>query len=381
MKKPWVVLAAICATMLFQGAQIGGIQVLLADIGQEFGLDVSQSGQLASLQYICVIAAPLAVGGLADRFGKGNVVKMAMLVYLAGCVIASSAPLVAVLVIALLLVGGGYGVLTAVSCTWLEQLYPGKGGRCQSLTQCAFGLAAFLSPLCIRVMHLSWRGLFQSVAMGMLLCLLPLCLYRDDAPLKAPRCEAIRKEKSYLVLLMLCMVVGVGLESGITYYAVSLFLERAWQETWGAYALAAFWLAVMAGRLLFSQLSVRVLKAISILECTITALLVGVYLSRWPEATVLLFALLGLAVSAVGPMLVGEAAASYRAASGRAAGLVVSASGMGSVLALVLMGWIGKRTSVSQAYLLLSVLAAVGATIALLGAKQKQKRREEVLHL
>ena len=28
MKKPWVVLAAICATMLFQGAQIGGIQVL-----------------------------------------------------------------------------------------------------------------------------------------------------------------------------------------------------------------------------------------------------------------------------------------------------------------------------------------------------------------
>ena len=58
MKKPWVVLAAICATMLFQGAQIGGIQVLLADIGQEFGLDVSQSGQLASLQYICVIAAP-----------------------------------------------------------------------------------------------------------------------------------------------------------------------------------------------------------------------------------------------------------------------------------------------------------------------------------
>ena len=117
MKKPWVVLAAICATMLFQGAQIGGIQVLLADIGQEFGLDVSQSGQLASLQYICVIAAPLAVGGLADRFGKGNVVKMAMLVYLAGCVIASSAPSVAVLVIALLLVGGGYGVLTAVSCT------------------------------------------------------------------------------------------------------------------------------------------------------------------------------------------------------------------------------------------------------------------------
>ena len=217
--------------------------------------------------------------------------------------------------------------------------------------------------------------------MGMLLCLLPLCLYRDDAPLKAPRCEAIRKEKSYLVLLMLCMVVGVGLESGITYYAVSLFLERAWQETWGAYALAAFWLAVMAGRLLFSQLSVRVLKAISILECTITALLVGVYLSRWPEATVLLFALLGLAVSAVGPMLVGEAAASYRAASGRAAGLVVSASGMGSVLALVLMGWIGKRTSVSQAYLLLSVLAAIGATIALLGAKQKQKKREEVLHL
>lgn len=173
----------------------------------------------------------------------------------------------------------------------------------------------------------------------------------------------------------------MGLESGITYYAVSLFLERAWQETWGAYALAAFWLAVMAGRLLFSQLSVRVLKAISILECTITALLVGVYLSRWPEATVLLFALLGLAVSAVGPMLVGEAAASYRAASGRAAGLVVSASGMGSVLALVLMGWIGKRTSVSQSYLLLSVLAAVGATIALLGAKQKQKKREEVLHL
>ena len=166
MKKPWVVLAAICATMLFQGAQIGGIQVLLADIGQEFGLDVSQSGQLASLQYICVIAAPLAVGGLADRFGKGNVVKMAMLVYLAGCVIASSAPSVAVLVIALLLVGGGYGVLTAVSCTWLEQLYPGKGGRCQSLTQCTFGLAAFLSPLCIRVMHLSWRGLFQLVAMG-----------------------------------------------------------------------------------------------------------------------------------------------------------------------------------------------------------------------
>ena len=378
MKKPGVVLAAICAAMLFQGAQIGGIQTLLAGIGREFGLDVSQTGQLASLQYICVIAAPLTVSGLADRFGKGRAVKAAMLVYLAGCVIASSALSAEALVVGLLLVGGGYGVLMAVSCAWLEQLYPGKGSRCQSLTQCAFGLAAFLSPLCIRTVHLSWRGLFQAVAAGMLLCLLPLCLYRDVPP-EASLCEAIRTGKGDLALLMLCMVMGVGLESGVTYFAVSLFLERAWQETWGAYALSAFWLAVMAGRFLFSRLSVRVLKAVGLLECAVTALLAGVYFSEGPKTTVLLFALLGLAVSAVGPMLVGEAAASYRAASGRAAGLVVSASGVGSVLALVLMGWIGKRMSVSQAYLLLAVLAAAGAAVALLGAKQK--KREEVLRL
>ena len=58
---------------------------------------------------------------------------------------------------------------------------------------------------------------------------------------------------------------------------------------------------------------------------------------------------------------------------------MVSASGVGSVLALVLMGWIGKRMSVSRAYLLLAVLAAAGAAVALLGAKQK--KREEVLRL
>ena len=111
MKKPWVVLAAICATMLFQGAQIGGIQVLLADIGQEFGLDVSQSGQLASLQYICVIAAPLAVGGLADRFGKGKDGDAGIFSRLRHCILSA--------------IGSGAGYSTSSSRRWIRRTYGG----------------------------------------------------------------------------------------------------------------------------------------------------------------------------------------------------------------------------------------------------------------
>ena len=375
-KKPETILLAICSSMFFLGFQVGGLQLMVLQISEDFALSPSQAGILISAQYLCTIAIPLIIGLLSDRIGKKYVLISTQILYCIGCVGVCASPSYYALAGSTLLVGAGYGAVQAASCAVLTDVYGVRSSKYQNLAQCMFSLSAFLAPLFMQYTGLLWRSVFGVSGFGIFICSLGLLLGRYEIPnggiSKDGRLifQWKRQIHKQLLLLMLCMILCVGLENGITYFSSLLFAQRNWGNVLAAYALSAFWIAVTIMRLVFSMLNADTLKLVSRLLFCLGLVLLLICQANHPFFVVVLFGIAGGCISTLGPSLIGRATMICPSSTGIASSLMISASGIGSVIMPIIMGGMANYFSITLSYLGIALFAFCGS---LLTQKIRQK--------
>lgn len=104
-------LFALLSVMMFAlGLQVGGFNLVIAPVAEEYQLSNTLMGSLATFQYIAIMIAPIVFGGLSDRRGRKNVIVAFSLLFLAGCAFTLFIPSVAGFIAGVFLIGAGASV-------------------------------------------------------------------------------------------------------------------------------------------------------------------------------------------------------------------------------------------------------------------------------
>jgi len=167
--RPGVALAATLAIQIFVSLAATATAVLAPEIAQTFGIAPKWVGVFIGLVYAGAMLASLACGGFIERFGAIRVSQGAVVLCAIGAVVigAASDRDVALLVVAALVIGVGYGPITpASSHVLIRTARPDKLALTFSIKQTGVPAGAALAGAALPGLALAvgWRTAFVIVA-------------------------------------------------------------------------------------------------------------------------------------------------------------------------------------------------------------------------
>ena len=258
--RPGWVLALLCTVLFFYGFYLGGVQLVISEVSREYGQNAAGMGGLVAAQHVAAVVLPVVLGALADRIGKKPVLCIFAAVFAVGCFLAGLSKNLGVYVIGAVCVGAGYSVCESVSSAVLSELDAEKGARYINLSQALLSLGAVISPFLVQWLqksrHASWRlpFLICAAAYTLLALLLLLTVFpkRQTVTQKKTKARTNFFASRAFRLLFFSILLYVGLENGISYFAESLFSVRLSAGDLAAAAISAYWIGMTVSRMLFS---------------------------------------------------------------------------------------------------------------------------------
>ena len=206
------------------------VQLVISEVSREYGQNATGMGGLVAAQHVAAVVLPVVLGALADRIGKKPVLCIFAAVFAAGCFLAGLSKNLGVYVIGAVCVGAGYSVCESVSSAVLSELDAKKGARYINLSQALLSLGAVISPFLVQWLqksrHASWRLPFLICAAAYTLLALLLLLTVFPKRQIVTQREATARTDFFASrafrLLFFSILLYVGLENGISYFAESL---------------------------------------------------------------------------------------------------------------------------------------------------------------
>jgi len=355
-----------CGLLFFIGFEVGALQFVLLGVTGEFALGGAMVGTLLATKYFAMMIGQPVFAILADRAGKKPVILVSMSLFIAGCAAVAGAPVLSIFVIGMFVAGMGYGVTESLICAVLVDVFPDKAERYANLSQGAFSLGAMVGPLAAsQVSSFANARLVFLVAVLGFVALLPLF-----AAIPLPRVRPA-KEKTKLSLrggpailfaaLLFAIFIYGGAETSAAGFFNSLFSQALHVPEFGAFAISAFWLAMMASRVLFGVFNLPAKWVV--LGCMVAWAVVFAVISanHSPMFSLILAALAGMAAGPVWAMLISFAAKEFPAYSGTAVSLMAMGSGLGATLVPIMIGWTADSYSLHFAMLVIGGSMLVGA--------------------
>jgi fucose permease len=350
--------------------------IVLAILGTVFGLpamrarlqiSLAQQGTLFLLLYLGIFIASLLVGPLIDHLGaKVNLLTSSLIVALAMILFAGAHSFAAASGAAILLGFGGGGLNTCTNAL-VSDLYVERRGPMLNLLGIFFGVGAISIPL----MAVSIEGRFTIPQLFIFCAVLAAVCALWYALSSLPPAKA-NQEFSWHELL------EVAKYNGVLPLAFILFLESGieaciagWTSTYvdnAGYAprvatlvLAAYWAALMLGRILAS----RVLQGIKKSQLVVAAAVLslgGCVVLLSARSLVALFAgtaLIGLSYGPIFPTTLAIAGDRYSQRAGTVFGLMFSIALIGGMMFPWAVGQISQQVSV-RAGMILPAVGAIG---------------------
>ena len=350
--------------------------IVLAILGTVFGLpamrarlqiSLAQQGTLFLLLYLGIFIASLLVGPLIDHLGaKVNLLTSSLIVALAMILFAGAHSFAAASGAAILLGFGGGGLNTCTNAL-VSDLYVERRGPMLNLLGIFFGVGAISIPL----MAVSIEGRFTIPQLFIFCAVLAAVCALWYALSSFPPAKA-NQEFSWHELL------EVAKYNGVLPLAFILFLESGneaciagWTSTYvdnAGYAprvatlvLAAYWAALMLGRILAS----RVLQGIKKSQLVVAAAVLslgGCVVLLSARSLVALFAgtaLIGLSYGPIFPTTLAIAGDRYSQRAGTVFGLMFSIALIGGMMFPWAVGQISQQVSV-RAGMILPAVGAIG---------------------
>jgi fucose permease len=360
--------------MLTFGIVLTVLGAVLPDVITRFGIDKAQAGSLFLLMTVGILGVSDAVGPVVDSYGYKGMLILATALIIAGLEGIAFASSLALLRVAILLIGFGGGIVNGGTNALVADISTDAKGASLNLLGVFFGIGAVGVPFALATMSGSYSNTALIAFVGALVVipLIYMGLNTFPAPKQAqgfPLAAAGRLTKDGLLLLMGFMLF---LESGMEITVggwTSTFVneELAVSPRTALVVLSLYWMGMMLARLvlgtvlrnvspvrlMFSCIAVGIIGAITLLFTThVVAASLGVFL-------------LGVGFAATFPTVLGFVGERYAELSGTAFSLVIAMALCGGMLLPWVAGLIGSAYGMRQSFAI--VPAALVLLAVLLG--------------
>jgi len=338
-----------------------------AEIAAELGLDLAQSGLLVSALALGLGVGVVAAGPLFDRTDRRRLFLGSTA--FAGLALLSVAPGIGfhALLVRVVAIGFGIGVYdTFINAVVVERFHD-EAARPMALVHAGATVGAMLGPLAIGVLaaDLHWTTSFRAVGLAHgLIAAWALRVSFPALPVRTgeedpPRARALLRSTALLPFAGVSFAY-VGVESALTIFAVPYAdLALGLDPDAGRNAISGLWLGLFVGRMttaLFPpSAGARLIAAAGVASALGVA--AATVLAATQVAAV--FALLGIALGCVYPVMIAGAGRQFPEMPGTAAGLVAGAGAVGGFCVPWLTGAFGDLLGVANGIATLAVWCAL----------------------
>lgn len=367
---------AAYAGMFVCGVMFALLGAVLPSLAARLSFTLADIGTLFLVMNFAMLVTSLVLGVVMDRFGMKAPLALGPLLVTAALVLIARAGEFAMLFPAVAMLGAGGGALNGSTNTLVADLHgdPRKKGAALNLLGVFFGFGALLLPFSIGSM-MAWFGVNGLLLGCAVLCVaagvfaVALRFPAPKQPAKLPIAEMPRFLRMPVVLTMAFLLFfQSGNEFLLGGYFTTFLTRELGLEVQGAsVALAAYWAAIMATRVVLSRLLLRFeghsVILVSALTAAVGALLVACAGSAELATTGIILS--GLALSGIFPTLLGIAGSEFTEHSGTVFGILFTVALTGGMLMPWLSGQLAEHWGVRWAFALASAnfLAIAGLNV------------------
>ena len=353
--------AFLCMFMLLLGINFSVYQSLITDINSFFGLDGAAAGALIALYFLGSLLAPTLAGELSDRAGKKVVLIVSCAVLILGLITISQAYNIVIAGLGILLAGTGSCTFEGLLSAKITDDNPQTSEKIMNFSQLFFCVGAVLGPmlsLAVKSLGGGWQLIMLLNAIVFIPALAPLAWIQNDKKTASDKSNTaysltLIKDTRFLVFFF-SMMLYVGAEGGVGFFITSYYSE-AGMVAYGEIALSLFWAGMIVGRLLagiFYKQSNKIMMLCIAFSAFFSFLL---QIAQHTAASIALFFLLGLGMSAIWPLLMAFCTKTFSHYSGTAGGLMVVGASLGGMLGPALIGAISSAVGVRRAFVVSTV--------------------------
>lgn len=360
----------------------------------ELGLGYAAGGTVFTASSAGFLTGTLIVGTTSARLSGRTLLLLSTGVLVPCLYFTSQVSSYAALLSVVALAGVGGGALTAMVNAGVADLSAERRASALSLLNVSFGAGALLAPLFAGALiaHTGrWQPAYQVTGL-LVLALLVLTVWwvpnrftehahssRDRVHGAAP---ASRLATWRFVGVFAAVVAAAAAEWGFAYWSATYFKDVVEASAAVAANMAGlFWAGMLAGRLVFGGVLRRADPGAAVTACAAAATAAGALLAV--NAGVVLSVvgalLLGASLAAVIPSLLALAIDEQPQASGRISGVLMFASGGGSLLAPAAVGALAQGSSLAVAIWLIPVSALLLLCLHVSGQRATARIRTEVI--
>ena len=365
-----------CLGLLTFGIVFTMLGSVVPSIIERFGIDKAQAGGLFALMTSGILAGSLAFGPMVDRYGYKGILLAAIALTLVGLEGIAFAPSLALLRVAILIVGFAGGIVNGGTNALVADISSGARGASLNLLGVFFGIGAVGVPFILAMLtgRFTQSALIASIG---LLVVIPMAViaFTDFPAPKQPQGFPIAAAggilKDPLFLLMgLMLFLESGLENMVGGWT-STFVHEELEVAAGPalVILSLYWLGMMLGRLALGSI-LRRARPFTVLYVCLTiafggsALLLTTHSAEMATTGVFL---LGLGFAAMFPNVLGFIGDRYADLSGTAFSVVIAIALVGGMSFPFLAGILGGLYSMRGSFVIVPIaLFLIGILLGIL---------------
>jgi FHS family glucose/mannose:H+ symporter-like MFS transporter len=360
---------------------------ILPSLFERIGFGTGAAGNLFLTMNFAMLVTTVFFGPLVDRFGFKSLLAVSALLVAAAFFLLSRASGYGLVLGAAAVLGLGGGGLNGGANALTSDLHEReKRSSALNILGIFFGFGALSIPFLIGTLRES-LGVPTILLIATLMSLVPFVIYVVLRFPKAKQAQGFPLKEAAMIarspILWLCAFI-LFFQSG-NEFTVGGWISTYLQKTHGlgadtaALVLAAYWAAIMSGRLLASRLVRRFRNETLILGSAILALAASVLMALAPSGTSAAVGavVLGLGFAAIYPTTLAIVGGRFAALTGTAFSIAIAVGLVGGMIAPWLAGRIAEASSLRQGLIIPVVNCAMIAGLSLLVGREIKKKKDE----
>ncbi len=365
------------------GVYLAMYQISLLQIAQKFDLSSLMMGVLISVQYIGICLPPLFLGSLSERIGKKGVLMIALPLMVIGTFLVAVTSSLIYFIIGILLCGAGYSVTEGTMSATLATEFSEKSAKHLGISQAVFSLGAVLSPFACEALFsagYSYNNLFGMVSALLLAVFILFSFTKYKKDIKGSSHSGIRSAfafffKKNFLFLSIAILLYMGIEEGIAFFADSYFELTLGTPQYSALALSLFWVGMIPSRLFLGAIRLRHKTTVTI--CAVGVLVSILLIIAFPSSTVKLvsYGFLGLFAGPTWPIIMDIVSKKYPKNAGTVSNLMMSTTGLGGATMPLLAGALVVGANFIPTFIVAGLCAAGMAIFFSLATRKEKKQK------
>lgn len=352
-------IAAIGATYLVMGLVVSSYGPLLEHLTQRFAVSLPVAGATISVHFAASLVGVLIAMRAMEKLPARVTVMTATGLVALGCVVAAVAPSWTVFMVAIAIIGLGFGALVLGLNQAVAYSAGARRAALLSVLNSAYSAGEVVSPILVALFATQHFSLLFVAAAVVALALVPVDLGIAG---RLPVAAGVPGRPSPLVLIfVVATILYVGIENGIGGWMTSHLESTGLHSTQAAGFTSGFWLALVVGRVLMSIAPARLSERTIVVTGSTVATIALLDAAIGPAAPVA-YVVAGLFIAPIFPTTI-VWLARLRPGDARATSWLYPAASIGGTLGPGVIGVVIAGFGVRWAPLVLA-LVAVGMTAA-----------------